>query len=164
MVRNPIDCIASLKERFWNLEKDNPKFSAIDYAIDRWLLDTNAALAASKKGNAYLVHFEDFLARPSEIIRGITNFIGIEYSDECLADGSAYDVNTSFIPDNMALRIKQTSKLILSSSPSRVGCFTDFEYKKIFAQTHNLARDLQYEEEFDSAIHRTRYVRKTTVE
>ena len=69
MCRHPLDTIASLIERGYNLY----------YAIGIYLLNTGAGLATKDDERSLNVKYEDIVTSPKQTIENVCNFLGVEY-------------------------------------------------------------------------------------
>ena len=82
VTRNPLDTCASLKSRFGNL----------DLAIERYVMDNEAALELLDVEGAFHVSYENFVLNPELVGKQILEFLGIPWSDALITGGtSAYD-------------------------------------------------------------------------
>lgn len=66
VVRNPLDICAPLYSRFHDL----------DLAIERWLMDSKAALAVMQQESTLLVRHESLTRRPAETLSEARSFLG----------------------------------------------------------------------------------------
>jgi len=66
VVRNPLDTCASPYSRFHDL----------GLAIERWLMDSKAALAVMQQESTLLVRHESLTRRPAETLSGACSFLG----------------------------------------------------------------------------------------
>ena len=80
--RNPLDTCASLKNRFGNL----------DLAIERYVMDNEAALELLEAGGVFHVSYENFVLNPELVGKQILEFLGLPWSNALITGGtSAYD-------------------------------------------------------------------------
>lgn len=134
MVRNPLDNIASLYKRF----------NDIDYAVRRWVIDNSEALRIGGHENVTLVRYEELTRNPVEILRSVTEFLGIEYTDEMLeGGGSIYDNVRQ--TENMKLRQEQVAQPVRPNDGGWKKVFTHEEARKILDQLGMLPGSLGYD-------------------
>lgn len=106
MVRNPLDCCASLYERFEDL----------DLAIERWLMDHAAALAAQRQEGTLTIRYESLTREPAATLASACSFLGIPWDPGLLTrTGSVYGTDPG-LRRNMALRHEQVSQPIRDNS------------------------------------------------
>jgi hypothetical protein len=106
VARNPLDTCASLHRRFGD----------IDYAIERWLMDSEATLEALQEPSTLLVRYEDLTRDPAATLATVCSFLGLPWNAEILTrGGSAYGTHHELRP-NMAVRNEQVSQPIHDNS------------------------------------------------
>lgn len=102
MLRNPLDCCASLCERFGDL----------DLAIERWLMDHSAALAVQRQEATLAIRYESLTREPAATLASACSFLGIPWDPGLLTRaGSVYGTDPG-LRRNMALRHEQVSQPI----------------------------------------------------
>ena len=102
VVRNPLDTCASLYRRFGDL----------DLAIERWLMDNEAALAALEEKATWLVRYEALTREPAATLSAACSFLGIPWDPGLLTRiGSVYGTDPG-LRRNMAIRHEQVSQPI----------------------------------------------------
>ena len=136
MLRNPLDNIASLHKRFNDL----------DYAVTRWMMDNEEALRINAHENVMLVRYEELTRTPAEVLREVSGFLGIEYSDGMLEGrGSIYDHVRQ--PENMKVRQEQVAQPIRPNDGGWKKVFSREEARKILQRLGTLPEQLGYESE-----------------
>jgi hypothetical protein len=106
MIRNPLDTCASLYRRFDDL----------DLAIERWLMDNEAALAARDGDATLLVRYEALTREPAATLSTACTFLGLDWDPELLTrSGSAYGTHPG-LRRNMAVRHEQVSQPIYDNN------------------------------------------------
>jgi hypothetical protein len=134
MCRNPLDNIASLLNRFGDLQ----------YSIDRWIIDNEALLQASSDRRLLLVKYEDFTSAPDINARKVCEFLGIPFSPEMLASGkTAYD-QIEQVKNNMKLRQLQVSEPIVAKLGTWKSILNPDQSDQAWRATHALAQKLGY--------------------
>jgi hypothetical protein len=102
VVRNPLDTCASLYRRFNDL----------DLAVERWLMDNEAARAALREPATLLVRYEALTREPAATLSAACAFLGLPWDPELLTrTGSAYGTYQE-LRRNMAVRHEQVSEPI----------------------------------------------------
>ena len=138
VVRNPLDTCASLYKRFGDL----------DFAIERWLMDNRALLAASQSPHTLLVRYETLTREPAATLQSACTFLGLEWDPELLSrEGSAYGSHQGLRP-NMAIRHAQVSQPIHDNNGKWVDVLDAAQAELVRQRTAELARQLGYT--FDS--------------
>lgn len=135
IVRNPLDTVASLFKRYGSL----------DSSINRWLLDNKQVLQHSRLPNTRVVYYEELTENPESILRNITQFMGLEWSDQILTSSStAYQRFDS--GELMALRSQQVSQPIHSNRGNWRSVLTPQQADQVLKRTRKLAKSLGYSE------------------
>src|SRR5699024_6244273 len=79
VVRNPLDTIASLYQRF----------SDLGVAVNRWVVDNSAALKWNQKDGVLLIKYEDLTAHPAKCLEYVASFGGMDWDSEILQSGQS---------------------------------------------------------------------------
>lgn len=133
-VRNPLDNVASLFERFGDLQG----------AIRRWKADNREALRVMTRPDVLIVRFENLTANPSTEFRRICDFSGLCWEDGILeARSSAYDVENQ--DQNMRRRARQVSDPIQSNVGGWRKLISPNQARRITSATKRIAVQLGYE-------------------
>lgn len=135
VVRNPLDNIASLYERFGNL----------DFCINRWVSDNEKILYnCGKFSNIIVVKYEELTSDPESHFKRIINFMDIEWSElVCTVTDSSYsDVMQS--SDIYIKRVNQVSQPIQSKVDSWKNILTTKQAELVKSKTSRLAHKLGY--------------------
>ncbi len=127
VVRNPLDTCLSLRRRGGTL----------DEAIDRWLLDTGAALSLASDPLTRTFHYEDVTADPEPAFRTMIGFLGLAWDPAVLGTESAYGSVAQKTP-NMRLRAEQVSQPITPNSGKWRTGLTAVEIATIASRTSRL--------------------------
>lgn len=139
IVRNPLDTCASLYKRFNDL----------DYAIERWLLDNQAALVAAAQDRALVVRYEDMTREPETVFAGVCEFLGLPWQSRILEVRSSVYANNPDMPANMIIRRDQVSEPVKDNNGKWKDVLDTQQGELVRLRTGNLARQLGYV--FDSA-------------
>jgi len=101
VIRNPLDNIASL----------NTRFSDLNFARERWMVDNTAVLRISEDPRVKLIKYEQLVAEPETVFKTICRFTNLTYSPDILPSGatpfSLYKSNK-----NQTLRTGQVARPI----------------------------------------------------
>jgi len=134
VVRNPLDTCASLYSRFHDL----------DLAIERWLMDSKAALAVLQQQSTLLVRYEALTRQPVETLSGACSFLGIPWDPGLLTRaGSVYGTHPN-LQRNMAIRHAQVSQPIRDNSGKWVEVLDPQQAAQVRERTADLAARLGY--------------------
>lgn len=137
MIRNPLDTISSLYDRFGDLR----------FSIERWVIDNKEALRLKGKDNVMLVKYEDFTTDPKGVLRNLCDFIGVTYENNMLeSSGSVYDMIDQ--TKNMALRQKQVKEKVRPNIDRWRKNLSENQAKLIMAEVGDLANSLGYYGEY----------------
>lgn len=104
MVRNPMDNCFSLYERFGSLE----------YAIERWLSDNDAALQMIRNPTVKFVKYEELTSKPEQGFAEICGFLGLSADIDILSEQPTV-FERQFDDANMNLRREQVRQAIKPS-------------------------------------------------
>jgi hypothetical protein len=134
LVRNPLDTIASLFERFNDL----------DYCIERWIFDHKEALKIKHKSDVMLIHYENLTKSPFSEIEKICLFLNLTYLPEIIQtkDSIYSKVKQN---SNMEVRKKQINQPIYASTRKWQSIFNQAQLDRINSRTKQLADQLGYE-------------------
>ena len=84
MVRNPLDTIASLQRRGFDLY----------YATGIYLLNTACGLNVQESKRSITVKYEDLISKPADTVQEICSFLGIKFSSKMLEpQGEVIDIS-----------------------------------------------------------------------
>jgi hypothetical protein len=133
MVRNPLDTIASLFERFKDL----------NYCIERWIFDHKQALQIQHKPDVILIHYEDLTELPSKEIEKICLFLNLRYLPKIIMTGDSIFSKVKQTP-NMEVRKKQINQPIYTSTRKWESIFNQAQLDLINKRTKQLANQLGY--------------------
>jgi hypothetical protein len=134
MVRNPLDTCASLYERVGDL----------DLAIERWLMDNEAAIVALQLPSTLLVRYETLTREPEATLSGACSFLGIPWDPGLLTrTGSAYSTHHG-LGRTMTLRQEQVSQPIRDNNGRWVEVLDARMAETVRERTAALARRLGY--------------------
>lgn len=131
VVRNPLDTCVSLRKRGGTLGE----------AVDRWLTDNAAVLAARDAPCARTVHFEALTSDPEPAFRAMVAFLGLPWDDAVLGTASAY----AAVPQKtatMRLRAEQVARPIRPNAGAWRGALTAAEADEVRRRTAGLYADL----------------------
>lgn len=135
VVRNPLDTVASLYDRYGNL----------DSAINRWLLDNEQLLRHSRLPDTRVVFYEDLTDKPEATFRSLAEFMGLEWSDRILESGET-DYEKFDTGGLMQLRGQQVGQPIHSNRGRWKSLLSRQEAEHVLKRTRGLALDLGYQE------------------
>lgn len=134
VARNPLDTCASLHRRFGDL----------DYAIERWLMDSAATLEALQEPSTMLVRYEELTRDPAATLTSVCTFLGLPWDAGILTrGGSAYGTHQELRP-NMAVRNEQVSQPIHDNSGKWRAVLDARQAAQVRARTAALATRLGY--------------------
>jgi hypothetical protein len=134
VVRNPLDTCASLYRRFGDL----------DLAIERWLMDNEAALAAREKPSTWLVRYEALTREPADTLSAACSFLGIPWDPGLLTrSGSVYGTDPG-LRRNMAIRHEQVSQPIYDNNGKWAEVLDARQAARVGERTAGLAARLGY--------------------
>jgi hypothetical protein len=133
--RNPLDSCASLYRRFGNLE----------FAVERWNMDNQAALDILSSENSMRVAYEDLVSMPSQQLSEVAQFLGLPFDDKIL-DASTTVFTQEAADPIMAIRAKQVAGPIAP----RVGTWRDelssSQVDFVMAETESIASRLGFQQ------------------
>lgn len=136
VVRNPMDTVTSLYERFGSLDR----------ALNRWLLDNRQLLKHRKLSNTKTVFYENLTQSPERTFRDLTAFLQLPWSEQIMAPQE-----TEYLKfDNgglMQTRSEQVSQPIKPNQGKWKSFLTDEEAKYVRRKTRQMAIALGYQEE-----------------
>jgi len=134
VVRNPLDTCASLFKRFGDL----------DLAIERWLMDNEAALAAQGQAATLLVRYEALTRAPADTLSAACSFLDIPWDPGLLERaGSVYGTDPG-LRRNMAIRHEQVSQPIFDNNGKWAEVLTAEQADRVRERTAGLAGRLGY--------------------
>jgi len=134
VVRNPLDTCASLFKRFGDL----------DLAIERWLMDNEAALEAKAGKATLLVRYEALTRAPADTLSAACEFLGIPWDPGLLErSGSVYGSDPG-LRRNMAIRHEQVSQPIYDNNGKWAEVLTSEQATRVRQRTAELAVKLGY--------------------
>ena len=134
VVRNPLDTCASLYRRFGDL----------DLAIERWLMDNEASLAAREEPATWLVRYEALTREPAETLSAACSFLGIPWDPGLLTrSGSVYGTDPG-LRRNMAIRHEQVSQPIYDNNGKWAEVLDAQQAARVRERTACLAARLGY--------------------
>lgn len=134
VVRNPLDTCASLYSRFHDL----------DLAIERWSMDSKAALAVMQQESTLLVRYESLTRRPAETLSEACSFLGIPWDPGLLTrTGSVYGTHPD-LQRNMAIRHAQVSQPIRDNNGKWVDVLDPRQAAQVRDRTAGVAARLGY--------------------
>jgi hypothetical protein len=134
VVRNPLDTVASLYKRFEDL----------DFSIERWLMDNEAALRALQAEGTKLVRYEDLTREPEATLAAACAFLGLPCDAGILArSGSVYGSHPE-LRRNMAVRHEQVSQPIRDNSGKWREVLSPEQAERVRTRTAALAQRLGY--------------------
>lgn len=134
-VRNPMDNCFSLYERFGCLE----------YAIDRWLADNQAACDAINNPAVKFVKYEQLTADPERGFAEICEFLGLP-KEGCILGEQRTVFEREFGDTNMNLRREQVRKAIKPSTGRWRQKWSPAQIETVRARTTSVASRLGYTE------------------
>ena len=131
VVRNPLDNVASLKERYGSLT----------IAIERWDMDNSAVADAVSRGEALLLRYEDLTASPEAAFRMVFSYLGLPWDPDVLTSGkSAYtDAKRMF-----RARLDQVAQPIVQRTDRWRQVLDDREAAEVTARTADTASRIGY--------------------
>lgn len=135
MIRNPLDTIASLYNRFGD----------VDFCVERWILDNKEVVNIAGENNVLIVKYEELTEAPEKKIREALGFLGFGYEDSVL---SSYHTIYSGVSqkDNMKIRQEQVNKPIRPNNGGWEKVFSQLEAKKIMVKVQETAEKLGYKD------------------
>lgn len=132
MVRNPLDSVASMKQRFGSLE----------LAVERWNLDNAAVARIVAGGVAVKVRYEDLTTDPPREFARALGHVGLGWDPSVLLDGqSAY---SSAARNLLKDRVEQVSRPITARSGRWREALDESEAAAVLASTADVAARLGY--------------------
>lgn len=140
ITRNPLDNVASLYERFGDLE----------FCIERYVIDNKALIGAQKRYNMMILKYETLSEEPETTLSRTLDFIGLQW-DSSILEQTAHTYSTSkSLKNNQKLRYEQIAQPI----QPRTGRFRDVLDSKQISQvrerTQKIAYALGYENDIES--------------
>lgn len=133
MIRNPLDTIASLYQRFGD----------VDFCVERWIFDNKEAINISCEKNVLLVRYEELTEAPEKKIGEVLQFLGLDYEDSILSSEDTI-YNRVLQEDNMKIRQEQVSKPITPNNGGWNKVFSQTEAKNIMVKVEDIAEKLGY--------------------
>ncbi|WP_158222344.1 sulfotransferase family protein [Tamilnaduibacter salinus] len=132
MIRNPLDTCASLYERFGDL----------NYAIERWCMDAEAAVRAkSRFEDLIVVRFEELTASPDQVLERLYGRLGLVWNPEVVKGGrTKYDFVG--LSGNMELRRRQVSEEIRQNPGRGELLFSESQRREVYRRTQWYAYQL----------------------
>jgi hypothetical protein len=134
VLRNPLDTCASLFRRFGDL----------DYSIERWNLDNQAALAVLQSKAAIVVRYEQLVTQSLGELAALASFAGLDWSDDAVHEGSTAFSAAGSLEPTMLLRSKQVSEPIAARVTVWSEVFTPAMADEVRTRTGVIANDLGY--------------------
>lgn len=135
VTRNPLDTCASLYKRIGDL----------NLAIERWKIDSIAALGALQLRNTFHVRYETLTEKPSQTLEEACQFLNIEWQAEILSmKGSKYGSSNDIRP-NMAIRSAQVSEPIKPNNNVWRKILTQEQADLVRTSTRDISHRLGYE-------------------
>ena len=137
MVRNPLDCISSLHERFADFEM----------CLQRWVLDHAAVLDTAKRYNAPIVRYEDLTADPQGTLAEVQQTLGLSVADlEANALSSIHDFEWRSTDTVVRVRATQVSLEIRPNTGKWKLHLSADQVDQIVKRTFDLSRELGYKD------------------
>jgi hypothetical protein len=134
VLRNPLDTCASLFRRFGDL----------DYSIERWNLDNEAALALLQSKASKTVRYENLVRHSLEELSALASFSGLDWSDSAAEEGATAFSAGEGLDANMLLRSKQVSEPIAARVNVWSDVLTPAMVDEVTQRTAALAKKLGY--------------------
>lgn len=132
MARDPLENIASMKRRY----------SSVDFAIDRYNLDTGAVAAAVESGAAMLIRYEELTREPEATLRRATSHLGLEWDVAVAAEeGSAYRQGQNLLRE----RLSQIAQPITDRGSRWRDVLTEAEAEEVLRRTAEVAGRLGFQ-------------------
>ena len=134
MIRNPLDTVASLYNRFKDL----------DLCVERWVNDNARLVRVMESRQVMVVRFEDLTTAPEKTLEEICQFVGLRFDPDILDIGvTAYHDNES-TSSNMRIRSRQVSREITPNVGGWKKTLTEEQARYVLRRTKEVADRLGY--------------------
>lgn len=147
LVRNPYDTCLSLK-----LRVAGRGWGGLDYAIERWLIDTGAVLTLRDDPGVLTLRYEEVTAAPERWFRTLTDFVELPWDATILESGASAYAAVAQHTTTMRLRADQVRQPIRPNSGKWRSGLSEGEIAEVRVRTGALWQALGGDPEGDGYL------------